>query len=127
LQRFHAALVAHDWDDFAACWREDAVYGDRRAGLRSEVIGGAEAARVIAQSYGARAGFSYDINLIAVRGRIGIYEGLAFGSGDDLGGPWEAERFVRYELGDDGRLLRGELFDPGERERLLADLDASDD
>ena len=127
LVRFRQALGDHDWDGFAAFWRDDAVYGDRRAGLRSEVIGGSEAARVIQLSYGERPDFDYEINLVATRGRVGVYEGLAFGSGDGLAGPWEAKRLVRYELGDDGRLIRGELFDPEERDRLLAELEAPED
>jgi hypothetical protein len=127
MTQFRDALGTHDWAKFAACWQDDAVYGDRRAGLRSEVIGGVEAARIIQTSFGTRAGFDYEINIIATRGRAGIYEGLAFGTGDDLGGPWEAARLVAYEIGEDGRLTRGELFDPGERDRLVAELEASGD
>jgi hypothetical protein len=127
LKHFRQTLADKNWDGFAACWRDDAVYGDRRSGLRSEVVGGAEAARIIESSFGERADFDYEINLVATRGRIGLYEGLAFGSGDGLAGPWEAERLVRYELGDDGRLIRGELFDPVERDRLLAEFKASTD
>ena len=125
LERFRQAMEAHDWDGFAACWQDDAVYGDRRAGLRSEVIGGSEAARIIETSFGTRTDFNYEINLIATRGRVGLYEGLAFGSGDDLAGPWEAERLVFYEIGEDGRRVRGELYDPDERDRLLEELEAS--
>ena len=123
LTRFRDDLANRDWADFAALWRDDAVYGDQRAGLRSEVIGGAEAARVIQTSFGTRTGFDYDINIIATRGGRGVYEGLAFGTGDELGGPWEAERLVSYELDDDDRLIWGVLHDFAERDRLVAELE----
>jgi hypothetical protein len=122
-QHFREALVDKDWETFASLWHAEAIYADRRPGLQSEVVGGAEASRVLRESFATRE-FDYDIEIIASRGNAGIFLSRFFGLGDALGGPFEAERLIYYELDRGGLIVLGELYEPSEREALLAKLDA---
>jgi ketosteroid isomerase-like protein len=110
LQRFQSAVVSKDWETAGLQWTADAVYADRRPGLRSELVGGAEVARVLGESYGRR-DVDYRIDLLATKGSFGVIKSSFSGPGDDVGGPWETSRFAVIELDDEWTISRGELFD----------------
>ena len=120
--RFRELMVARKWDEFGALWHPLGMYRDHRPGLQSEILGGEGAARIIEASFGQR-NFDYDIEIVASRGRAVVFRSRFFGSEDEFGGPWEAERLVFGELDDNDLILRGELFDPAQRDVVLAMLD----
>jgi hypothetical protein len=112
IERFRASLVNHDWQLLEALWSNDALYADRRAGLRFELHGNLEIARVIRESFGTRE-FDYHVDFVASRGSACVYFGRFSGPGDDRGGPWEAERLTLVVLDQEDRIVVGELFDVG--------------
>jgi class 3 adenylate cyclase/tetratricopeptide (TPR) repeat protein/ketosteroid isomerase-like protein len=118
-QRFRCALVSKDWSAFAAVLHPDLVHIDKRSGLRSQVAGRDEYIRVVRESFGTRE-INYSVELIASRGQFGIGYNHLLGTGDEWGGPFEAERLVFFALSTDGTFVRFELFDPGDVESAKA-------
>jgi limonene-1,2-epoxide hydrolase len=114
-ERLRAALASKDWDAYGSCFHPDVLYADRRPGLQFEVRGRDEVVRIIRESFGTRE-FDYDVEILASRGDAVVSLGRFLGLGDELGGPWEAERLAFVVLDENDQMVRSELFDPGDIE-----------
>jgi tetratricopeptide (TPR) repeat protein len=118
-ERFRSNLASKSWDAFASTLDPALVHLDRRRGLQSEITDLDTYIRAMRESFGTRV-IDYDLEILSTRGNTGVTHGWFFGPGDDVGGPFEAERLVYYELGDDDRFVRFELLDPDDREAEFA-------
>ena len=118
-QRFRGSLVSKDWEALARELHPDLVHIDKRSGLRSQVAGRNEYIRVVRESFGTRE-IDYSVELIASHGQFGIGYNHLLGTGDEWGGPLEAERLVFFALSTDDTFVRFELFDPGDFESAKA-------
>ncbi len=113
------AFATKDWALLGSLWHADIVHTDRRAGLQSEVVGRDEYIRITRESFGARE-MDYDVEIMATRGNAGVSHNRWSGPGDELGGPFEADRLVFYVLDDHERFVRFVLFDPDDHEAAFA-------
>lgn len=122
-ERFLASFVGRDWDAMRAVLAADYSADDRRRTVNAGMRIGREAEvdnfRVLANS-----GVTMSFTVVATRGQW-LALGLGASSNGDLSrGEYEIPMLVVCELDADGKLISSVLFDSGDFNSAVAELDA---
>ncbi len=106
VERFLAAMVAHDWDAMAACLTEDVV---RVGPYLDTYVGRDDYVAYLAAMMPTLPGYSMDVTRVVEAGDVVTVQ-LAETVDDPNGKPLRTPEALVFDLAPDGRIARIEVF-----------------